>query len=81
MVAQVVDTFLGTYHDFILVKMLRLSCETGSIREYGLGVVMNWRENNIKNEEQGGEEAAEDGIRKATFGSASACVRVRGKIF
>ncbi|KAG8265850.1 hypothetical protein J6590_084992 [Homalodisca vitripennis] len=28
-----------------------------------------------------GEEEVEDGIRKATFGSASACVRVRGKIF
>ncbi|KAG8307069.1 hypothetical protein J6590_032971 [Homalodisca vitripennis] len=41
---------------------------------FGRGMVMSWRENNIKNEEQGEEEEVEDGIRKATFGSASACV-------
>ncbi|KAG8254980.1 hypothetical protein J6590_103636 [Homalodisca vitripennis] len=39
------------------------------------------RGNAIKTEEQGGEEEVEDGIRKATFGSASACARVRGKSF
>ncbi|KAG8311604.1 hypothetical protein J6590_040158 [Homalodisca vitripennis] len=48
---------------------------------FGRGVVMSWRENNIKNEEQGREEEVEDRIRKATFGSASACVRVREKWF
>ncbi|KAG8329356.1 hypothetical protein J6590_088264 [Homalodisca vitripennis] len=49
---------------------------------FGIGVVMeSWRENNIKNEEQKGKEKVEDGIRKATFRSASACVRVRENIF
>ncbi|KAG8242227.1 hypothetical protein J6590_070061 [Homalodisca vitripennis] len=42
------------------------------MERFGRGVVISWRENNIKNEEQGGEEEVEDGIPKATFG---ACVR------
>ncbi|KAG8255086.1 hypothetical protein J6590_101185, partial [Homalodisca vitripennis] len=49
------------------------------MERFGRGVVLSWRENNIKNEEEGGEEEVEDGIRKATFGSASACVHVREK--
>ncbi|KAG8261276.1 hypothetical protein J6590_077335 [Homalodisca vitripennis] len=40
------------------------------MERFGRGVAMSWRENNIKNEEQGGEEEVEDGFRKATFGSA-----------
>ncbi|KAG8291615.1 hypothetical protein J6590_056075 [Homalodisca vitripennis] len=39
-----------------------------------------WREENIKTEEQGGQEEVEEGIRKGTFGSASACVFVCGEI-
>ncbi|KAG8277805.1 hypothetical protein J6590_033332 [Homalodisca vitripennis] len=51
------------------------------MERFGIGVVMeSWRENNIKTGEQGEEKEVEDGIRKGMFGSASACVRVRGKI-
>ncbi|KAG8247055.1 hypothetical protein J6590_070532 [Homalodisca vitripennis] len=50
------------------------------MERFGRGVVMSWRENNIKTEEQGGEKEVEDGISKRKFGSASACVRVRKNI-
>ncbi|KAG8330198.1 hypothetical protein J6590_068809 [Homalodisca vitripennis] len=34
------------------------------MERFGRGVVMSWRENNIKTEEQGGEREVEDGISK-----------------
>ncbi|KAG8297559.1 hypothetical protein J6590_033087 [Homalodisca vitripennis] len=47
---------------------------------FGRGVVMSWRENNIKTEEQGGEGKSRTRFRKRKFGSASACIRVRKNI-
>ncbi|KAG8261432.1 hypothetical protein J6590_072578 [Homalodisca vitripennis] len=35
------------------------------MERFGRGVVMSWRENNIKTEEQGGEEEVEDGNSKS----------------
>ncbi|KAG8293852.1 hypothetical protein J6590_007517 [Homalodisca vitripennis] len=50
------------------------------MERFGRGVVMSWRENNIKTEEQEERKKSKMGIRKARFGSASACVRVRKNI-
>ncbi|KAG8257648.1 hypothetical protein J6590_045116 [Homalodisca vitripennis] len=38
------------------------------MERFGRGVVMSWRENNIKNEEQGGEEEVEEGFEKRRSG-------------
>ncbi|KAG8297132.1 hypothetical protein J6590_041440 [Homalodisca vitripennis] len=50
------------------------------MERFGRGVVMSWRENNIKTEKQGGEGRSRTGSRKVRFGSASVGVRVRKNI-
>ncbi|KAG8293391.1 hypothetical protein J6590_018809 [Homalodisca vitripennis] len=41
------------------------------MERFGRGVVMSWRENNIKTEEQGGEEEVEDGNSKSDTASTT----------
>ncbi|KAG8330719.1 hypothetical protein J6590_056545 [Homalodisca vitripennis] len=71
------STFVYLSHlasTIVISKHLHSVIDTATVIQAGGG-------NNIKNHHNEGEEEVEDGIRKATFGSASACVRVREKNF